>query len=119
LYSTIKPKEFSKPDYFIFDETDTTGYYQKAVETGKGKISDIFQNSKGYNIIYVVDVIPPKPKELTDEFKSRQLKNEYLKFYTDSIYNDQIEKEKKNVKIFVNRNLFDKIVNQTISENKE
>ncbi|MEO0237412.1 MAG: peptidylprolyl isomerase [candidate division WOR-3 bacterium] len=119
LYSTIKPKEFAKPDYFIFDETDTTGYYQKAVETGKGKISDIFQNSKGYNIIYVVDVIPPRPKDLTDEFKSRQLKNEYLKFYTDSIYYDQIEKEKKNVKIFVNRNLFDKIVNQTISENKE
>ncbi|MEO0234355.1 MAG: peptidylprolyl isomerase [candidate division WOR-3 bacterium] len=119
LYSTIKPKEFAKPDYFIFDETDTTGYYQKAVETGKGKISDIFQNSKGYNIIYVVDVIPPRPKDLTDEFKSRQLKNEYLKFYTDSIYYDQIEKEKKNIKIFVNRNLFDKIVNQTISENKE
>lgn len=119
LYSTIKPKEFSKPDYFIFDENDTTGYYQKATDTGKGKISDIFQNSNGYNIIYVVDVVPPKPKDLTEEFKTRQLKNEYLRFYTDSIYNDQIEKEKKNVKIFVNRNLFDKIVNKTISVNKE
>ncbi|HAF07954.1 MAG: PpiC-type peptidyl-prolyl cis-trans isomerase [candidate division TA06 bacterium 32_111] len=119
IYSTIKPKEFSKPDYFIFDETDTTGYYKKALETGKGKISDIFQNSNGYNIIYVVDVFPPKPKELTDEFKKRQLKNEYLKFYTDSIYNDQIEKEKQNVKLFVNRDLFDKIVNSLISENKE
>ncbi len=119
IYSTIKPKEFSKPDYFIFDETDTMGYYQKAVETGKGKVSDVFQNSKGYNIIYVVDVVPPKPKELTDEFKARQLKNEYLKFYTDSIYNDQIEKEKKNIKLFVNRDLFDKMVNELISENKE
>lgn len=118
IYSTIKPKEFSKPDYFIFEDDDTTGYYKKAVETGKGRISEIFQNSKGYNIIYVVNLIPPKPKDLNENFINRQLKNEYVKFETDSIYNDQIEKEKKNIRIFINQKVFEEVVNKIIS-NKE
>ncbi len=118
IYSTIKPKEFSKPDYFIFEDDDTIGYYKKAVETGKGKISEIFQNSKGYNLIYVVNLIPPKPKDLNENFISRELKNEYMKFKTDSIYNDEIEKEKKNIKIFINQKVFEEVMNNIIS-NKE
>lgn len=120
LYSKVKPKEFSKPDYMIFTEDDSTGYYAEAMKVGKaGKVSDIFQNVSGYNLIKVMEIVPPKPAELTDAFKSSTLKNDYLKFVTDSIVNNEYEKAKTEMKFAVYRDKYEKLLEEILSKTKE
>jgi len=120
IYSTIKPKEFSKPDYYIYTEDDTTGYYKMAMSLGKAnKVSDIFNNSAGYNLIKLVELVPPKPIELTESFKNGALKNDYIKSVTDSIINAEYQKAQKEMKYIVYKDKYEKLVEKILSTSKE
>ncbi|HAV91839.1 TPA: hypothetical protein DCW38_01485 [candidate division WOR-3 bacterium] len=120
IYSTIKPKEFSKPDYYIYTEDDTTGYYKMAMSLGKvNKVSDIFNNSAGYNLIKLVELVPPKPIELTESFKNGALKNDYIKSVTDSIINAEYQKAQKEMKYIVYKDKYEKLVEKILSTSKE
>jgi len=120
LYSTMKPKEFSKPDYYIYTEDDSTGYYQMAMSLGKAnKVSSIFKNPGGYNLIKVMEIVPPKPTELTDNFKNGALKNDYLKSATDSIVNAEYEKAQKEMKFVVYKDKYEKLLEEILSKSKE
>ncbi|MDY6788003.1 MAG: peptidylprolyl isomerase [candidate division WOR-3 bacterium] len=81
LYSTQKPKEFAKPDYTVKTSDDTTGYYDKAVETGVGNVSDVFKNSRGYNVIKVVMLDEPEPMPF--EENKNKVKTEYIRHTID------------------------------------
>ena len=120
LYSKVKPKEFSKPDYYIYTEDDTTGYYKAAVALEKtNKVSGIFKNESGYNMIKVMDLTPPKPAELTEAFINGTLKNEYLKTVTDSITNAEYEKAKTEMKFVVYKEKYEKLLEEILSNTKE
>jgi len=119
LYSTLKPKEFSKPDYYLFADDDTTGYYSAGSPVKVNGYSPLFKNVHGFNIVQVAENIQPKPKELTDEFKNGYLKNEYLKFVSDSIFNEEYKKAEESMKITVYQDKYEKAVTESIEKNKE
>ncbi|MGE3062822.1 MAG: peptidylprolyl isomerase [bacterium] len=120
LYSKVKPKEFSKPDYYIYTEDDSTGYYQQAISLGKvNKVSGIFRNEGGFNMIKVMEIVPPKPTELTDAFKNGMLKNDYLKSVTDSIINTEYEKAKTEMKFVVYKDKYEKLLEEILAKTKE
>ena len=120
IYSILKPKEFSKPDYYIYTEDDTTGYYQMAISLGKvNKVSNIFKNAGGFNLIKVMEIVPPKPTELTDNFKNGTLKNDYLKFITDSTIDYEYQKAQKELKFIVYKDKYDKLLEKILSKTKE
>ncbi len=104
LYSYQKPKEFSKPAYYLKDSNDTLGYYQTAIELGKvGAVSDIFENSYGYNIIKVMQIIEPRLKDY--KIIKNQVKNDYAIKYIQDEEEKMFDmaKEEIGVKIFTDK----------------
>jgi hypothetical protein len=91
-----------------------------AMSLGKvNKVSDIFNNSAGYNLIKLVELVPPKPIELTESFKNGALKNDYIKSVTDSIINAEYQKAQKEMKYIVYKDKYEKLVEKILSTSKE
>lgn len=113
IYSTQKPKEFSKPAYYVKQQDDTTGYYEKALDLGEvGAVSEIFANQFGYNIIKVTMINPPKLKDF-DKNLSR-VKNAYISHIINDAKADEYERAKAEIGIEIYENNLDKFVRDII-----
>jgi len=86
------------------DSNDTLGYYQTAIELGKvSAVSDIFENSYGYNIIKVMQIIEPRLKDY--KIIKNQVKNDYAIKYIQDEEEKMFDmaKEEIGVKIFTDK----------------
>jgi len=91
-----------------------------SISLGKvNKVSNIFKNAGGFNLIKVMEIVPPKPTELTDNFKNGTLKNDYLKFITDSTIDYEYQKAQKELKFIVYKDKYDKLLEKILSKTKE
>lgn len=119
LYSTLKPKEFSKPDYYIFTDDDTTGYYAAGAPIKVNGYSKVFKNGHGFNMIQVAENVPPKPMELNDQLRNGMLKSEYIKDVSELAFNEEYEKAKKEMKITVYEDKYERAVKESFEKQKE
>ncbi len=111
IYSTLKPKEFSKPAYYRKTEDDTLGYYEQGMMLGEaGMVSEIFKNSYGYNIIKVMEINKPKMKEF--EKIKNQVKNEYIRHTIALKINEEFEKTKELLGVEVYEKNFEKMIEE-------
>ncbi len=117
LYSTIKPKEFSRPPYHYYDEDDTLGYYKKAMKTGLNNVSDIFKNRLGYNIIKVVEIVPSQ----VEDFKKvkRTVMYDYERHVLDSLFDEYYKVAKDSLGYVFYENNYKKLKNEIITKAKE
>ncbi|MFO8061633.1 MAG: peptidylprolyl isomerase [bacterium] len=110
VYSTQKPKEFAKPDYTVKTSDDTTGYYEKAVETGLGNVSDVFKNSHGYNVIKVVMLDEPNPMPF--EENKNKVKTEYIKHTIDKRMDEMLAKYEEDGRVRVYEKNYEKVLRE-------
>lgn len=108
LYSTQKPKEFAKPDYTVKTSDDTTGYYDKAVETGLSNVSDVFKNSRGYNVIKVVMLDEPEPMPF--EENKNKVKTEYIRHTIDKRMDEILAEYEEEGKVKIYEKNYEKVL---------
>ena len=114
VYSTQKPKEFAKPDYTVKTSDDTTGYYEKAVETGLGNVSDVFRNSHGYNVIKVVMLDEPNPMPF--EENKNKVKTEYIRHTIDSRMDDILAEYEEDGKVKIYEKNYEKVLREIYNQ---
>lgn len=113
IYSTQKPKQFSKPAYYMKQQDDTTGYYAKAMELEKeGAVSEIFANQFGYNIIKVMKINPPEVRDF-EKIKSR-VRNTYLISVINTAKQEELERAEKEIGVKMFESNIDKLINELI-----
>ncbi len=116
IHSTIKPKEFSLPSYYMYSSDDTLGYYKTAMELGKtGKVSKIFKNGLGFNFIKVMSLKKAEPEDF-NLIKNNQLITAYKKFVVDGMIAENYATALEVVDTVVYRDKYNKMLDEILSK---
>lgn len=116
IHSTIKPKEFSLPAYYIYASDDTLGYYKTAMELGKtGKISKIFKNNLGFNFIKVMALKKSRPEDF-NKIKNTKVTAAYKRYMVDIMIEENYAKALEVVDTVVYRDKYNKMLDEILSK---